>query len=174
MPDDRLDDCPVPEALAAEGPDDIRGAAPAAAAARPDLQQTLALRVSQRNLQRNERLARLRPAAAPAIAPAAAPVAPKGVPEMEAEPATAPRAPARSGLGLVAPASSSDAALEEFLRALTGGLALAGAEAAPAEIKAAETKAAETKASGARMSAEREAAGILRFRAPAGRARSGS
>lgn len=167
MPDDRLDDCPVPEALAAEGPDAIRGDAPAAAA-RPDLQQTLALRVSQRNLQRNERLARLRPAPAiaPAIAPAAAPAAPKLA---EADPETVPRAPARSGLGLVAPASSSDAALEEFLRALTGGLALAGAEAAETkalEAKGLETKAIETKSGGAGTSAEREAAGILRFPAP--------
>lgn len=153
MPDDRLEDRPTPlaEAPLAEA----RLAEVPGAGGRPDLQQTLALRISQRNLQRTERLARLRPAAPDALPvaireaiSAAASAAPAGT--------AVPREPVRSGFGLVGtPTPASDAALEEFLRALTGGLALpGGAGPAPAETGTAEP--AET---------ERRT-GILRFPAP--------
>lgn len=136
MPDDRLEDRPAPLAEAPR-------AEASGAGARPDLQQMLARRISQRTLQRTERLARLRPAAPDAIPAAAAAIA-------------VPREPIRSGLGLVGtPPPASDAALEEFLRALTGGLALpGGAGPAPAETGTAEPAEPE------------RGAGILRFPAP--------
>lgn len=124
MPDDRLEDC-LPPALSSSN--SVLAEAPAPGTGvrqrgvQTGVQQTLAMRITQRNLQRNERLARLRPAA-PAATPAAA----------EAPRETASCEPARAGLSLVeTPPPANDAALEEFLQALTGGLALPG-QAVPA------------------------------------------
>lgn len=119
QPDHRLEDCPDsrPDGQA----DDQGGHAGADIGAKTaetagdahgrDAHQTLAMRIAQRNLLRAERaarLARLRPAETP-------PAGGHGR-DMPAAPESAP-SPSIS--------DEADAALEDFLRALTGGMAMA-------------------------------------------------
>ena len=172
MPDDRLDGAPSPKPWR-EGPDAIRGDAPAAAV-RPDLQQTLALR--QPAQPATQRAAgQLRPAPAINI-----PVAPAASRRPQARgkrirDRLVPRRPGPASAWSRRPPAATRRSRNSC--ALTGGLALAGAEAV-------ETKALEARASRPRPSRPspvgrgRPRRGGQRHpalpRAPAGRVRHGS